>query len=222
MAATIVILEGDIDVTRLPRSCAAAKATGSRHYFTGRPCPNGHTAARFTSNNGCEECLKAQYRARYAADPEPFRERARRYAKHDPEGNRRRSRGWYARLSPERRQEITAASRERHAAARLELNRRWAAANPTRIRAYRRTTKARRRGAQAGDVVTAQEWMAIKEAAGGRCLRCGRAEPEITLTQDHVVPLSRGGRHRAENLQPLCGRCNRIKAARTIDYRMTT
>lgn len=33
-----------------------AKADGKRHYFTGRPCKNGHVAERYTSNGDCVEC----------------------------------------------------------------------------------------------------------------------------------------------------------------------
>lgn len=42
------------------------------------------------------------------------------------------------------------------------------------------------------------------------------------VTQDHVVPMSRGGRHEITNLQPLCQSCNSSKHTRTIDYRPGT
>lgn len=44
------------------------------------------------------------------------------------------------------------------------------------------------------------------------CPRCGRREPEIKLTRDHIRPLSRGGLNVPENIQPLCGECNQAKA----------
>jgi 5-methylcytosine-specific restriction endonuclease McrA len=46
-------------------------------------------------------------------------------------------------------------------------------------------------------------------------LCCGR--PEITL--DHIKPVSRGGKHTASNVQPLCKFCNSSKMTKTIDYR---
>jgi 5-methylcytosine-specific restriction endonuclease McrA len=73
--------------------------------------------------------------------------------------------------------------------------------------------------AKAGGSFTLQDWEALKAYYDYTCLRCGRQEPEIELTIDHVVPLSQGGRNSIENLQPLCRACNLSKHAKTIDYR---
>lgn len=35
---------------------AAAKASGAKHYFTGKPCLKGHVAPRLTSNSACMDC----------------------------------------------------------------------------------------------------------------------------------------------------------------------
>ncbi len=43
---------------------------------------------------------------------------------------------------------------------------------------------------------------------GGRCRRCAAGE-DIQL--DHIVPWSLGGEDTVDNLQCLCGRCNRAK-----------
>lgn len=44
---------------------------------------------------------------------------------------------------------------------------------------------------------------------GFQCKRCGRKDD---LNFDHIVPHSRGGDSSEENIQLLCGRCNRRKA----------
>lgn len=42
----------------------------------------------------------------------------------------------------------------------------------------------------------------------GRCVRCG-AEDDLQF--DHVIPIARGGGNAADNIQILCGDCNRLK-----------
>lgn len=38
------------------------------------------------------------------------------------------------------------------------------------------------------------------------CNICGKAD--VALTIDHIIPLSKGGTHTVENVQPLCVNCN--------------
>ena len=46
------------------------------------------------------------------------------------------------------------------------------------------------------------------------CLYCARGFEAMALTRDHVVPLSRGGRDRWENVVTACRRCNQHKGNR--------
>jgi 5-methylcytosine-specific restriction endonuclease McrA len=48
-----------------------------------------------------------------------------------------------------------------------------------------------------------------------RCLYCGRRFARNDLTRDHVLPTSRGGRDRWENVVAACRRCNWAKDNRT-------
>lgn len=64
-----------------------------------------------------------------------------------------------------------------------------------------------------------EAFAALKEQYGFTCLACGRAEPEIVLTIDHVVPVSLGGSNKISNLQPLCESCNNRKGDTVVDYR---
>ena len=47
------------------------------------------------------------------------------------------------------------------------------------------------------------------------CLYCGEHFPRNELTRDHVVPLSKGGRDRWENVVSACLHCNVRKGGRT-------
>jgi 5-methylcytosine-specific restriction endonuclease McrA len=49
------------------------------------------------------------------------------------------------------------------------------------------------------------------------CQYCGERLPRAKLTIDHVVPRSRGGETRWENVVAACGPCNRRKGNRTPD-----
>ncbi len=48
---------------------------------------------------------------------------------------------------------------------------------------------------------------------GGRCRQCGSAQD---LHFDHVIPWSKGGANTVQNIQILCGPCNRRKGADDI------
>jgi 5-methylcytosine-specific restriction endonuclease McrA len=58
---------------------------------------------------------------------------------------------------------------------------------------------------------TTSQWKELCVRHNHTCLGCGRKEPEIKLTRDHIIPLSKGGNDTIENIQPLCVSCNSSK-----------
>lgn len=153
----------------------------------------------------CKSCLNAWY-----SD----------YQKSHPEKSRARSLKW---------------SRENHDK-HLAINRKWRFENPgkdaeRKRRQYQenhekelekarvRNNKRRAHIVGNGGTITKEEWKWLKEFYNYTCLCCGRREPEIKLTLDHVLPLTMGGKNVIENAQPLCQPCNSSKHNKHIDYR---
>lgn len=58
---------------------------------------------------------------------------------------------------------------------------------------------------------TVEERKIIYDKSNGHCQLCGRKIPFDSMTLDHVIPLSKGGKDTMENIQPTCSVCNRIK-----------
>lgn len=96
---------------------------------------------------------------------------------------------------------------------------RWKAANTEVVNANTHRRRARLRGCT--EHHTAAEWEALKAACHYTCLCCGRQEPEIALTKDHVIPLADTANtsNAIWNIQPLCKSCNSAKWASARDYR---
>jgi 5-methylcytosine-specific restriction endonuclease McrA len=90
-------------------------------------------------------------------------------------------------------------------------------ANPERKHAIRHNRSARKK--KNGGTFTGAQWRALCDWFGNVCLCCGVSS---LLTIDHVVPVAKGGVNSIDNLQPLCGRCNARKCAKTTDYRDPT
>lgn len=65
---------------------------------------------------------------------------------------------------------------------------------------------------------TYNDWECLKEKYNYTCPCCHKTEPDIKLTEDHIIPLSSGGSDLIENIQPLCQSCNSKKQTKTIKY----
>lgn len=167
--------------------------------------------------------VKAKRREQYYADVESSREKNRAYylANRDRKQQQDRERDRRPTNREKRRTRVRdyyARNREREQALGRERVRRWRQSHQEEKAAQGRRRRARL--ALTPGSHTEAQWQALKAHYGYRCLRCGRREPEVALTRDHVIPLGLpGASDGIVNLQPLCGPCNAWKGRRAIDYR---
>lgn len=119
--------------------------------------------------------------------------------------------------NPEKRRKHCADWRKAHAETVKKNKANWSKANPDKAVTYQQRRRAQKYAN--GGSFTIAEWQALKAHFDYRCLCCSRAEPEIKLTVDHIIPVTLGGSNYIVNIQPLCKICNLSKGTKTIDYR---
>jgi len=155
-------------------------------------------------------------RAHQKTNPEKYIEAGRRYIKaHREEINTKAKERRQQNL--EHYREIGRKSYERHAEERRKYSIEYFKEHPEKSVAANNRRRALKVAAEGSH--TEQEWQELKAFYNYKCLCCGRQEPEIKLTRDHVLPLTQGGSDSIDNIQPLCARCNSKKTNKHIDYR---
>lgn len=195
----------------------------------------------------CKACVLAYQRARWQNDKEHMKEidarskekHGRKYYERYKEKNNARKRTRY-RTDEEYRERCKLYARKwgaEHYYRKAYVHKQWEKANQQRRKIYikrhqnkyreqyrelwvAQSAERRARQRNASGNFTRKEWQNLKRAWNYTCLCCGKSEPEIKLSQDHVVPLVLGGSNDIDNIQPLCVSCNSKKSGRYIDYRL--
>lgn len=121
------------------------------------------------------------------------------------------SRNWFNRLPEDRREAI----RIRH-----KLNSRKFRANPANrpiLKFYNKRAKDERKAlidSQSQPRITNAEWQSLIDVWENKCAYC-----EVFVdnpTQDHIVPLIKGGQHTMDNILPACTSCNLSKGSKDL------
>lgn len=175
-----------------------------------------HRRATGELHSRCKACLNVQRAAWRHANPDKQRAASAAWRTAHPEQVKTTLAAWRA-AHPDWYRLPNANYRSSHPDRQKSDNAAWRAANPGRMRAHK--VRRRQRIELADGHYTGAEWEALKARYGYRCLMCGRTEPDIKLTLDHVVPVSKGGTNDISNGQPLCVSCNSRKHTQTLDLR---
>lgn len=156
----------------------------------------------------CKPCAQAATARWRAANPDK--------AKWKPGSGKRWPRPAWKRRDYYRRHRDAVLARnrgsyERHRGKHASRVAEYRAANPDKLRLWRKVWNARRR---AVGRLTPADVTAVFERWGHACIYCGTPDE---LTIDHVVPIVRGGTNDPRNLRPACMKCNRRKNAKDVD-----
>lgn len=205
-----------------------AQAQGLPHYFTGKPCPNGHIDVRYVTSYACKSCA-IEHHQRYRKYEEFQQKEANYkagYRKKHGEKNRDYAK-WYWRNHPNAKAN-NQASKARN---RDAINERQRAANHTPEQAEKAKIHRRRMYLKFRDdcIARAKDRRGVIKGAEGRfrksdielilrlqhekCAEC-RCSLKNGYHVDHIMPLSLGGSNWPKNLQCLCPSCNMQKHAK--------
>lgn len=185
-----------------------AREAGLIHYFTGKPCRNGHIVARYVSTRRCVQCALNGSGLWRGKNPE-FLDHLCRNKKLGRDGRwiltsrdltNERARNRYAENPSKRRLSALL----------------WQVKNPDKVRA--KTHRRRARKINAEGTHTAEDIQRIYKLQNGKCGNCRRNLSKYYQV-DHILALSKGGTNWPRNLQILCKKCNCSKnASDPIDW----
>jgi 5-methylcytosine-specific restriction endonuclease McrA len=142
------------------------------------------------------------------------REKAARRRELHPEETKAANRAYYRQNADRLNAARSAWDQDNHEKS-IETHRVWRLAHPAAsvlMDAKRRAAKCANTPIE--DMLTSTEWLAILAQADGHCAYCGK---EARLTLDHVISLSKGGKHSRDNVVPACGHCNSSKGNKTLE-----
>ena len=205
----------------LPKTAKEAKASGSMHYFTGKPCIHGHVCARYSRTWMCVECSRLSHERWAAENPEKKLESGKKSWHANLEA-RHAGQTVYRLANLEKIAAQKKAWSEKNADHKRAKRREWGIqkrdmdnsakyAWEKRNRDYRRTVDHQRRNAEGK--FTRDDMQKMFSEQCGRCKSCD-ADISSGYEIDHIMPISKGGTNWPSNLQLLCKPCNRSKGSK--------
>ena len=191
-----------MDYSEYPADRATAKATGAKHYYTGKPCTRGHVALRKTKGS-CVECMKEDW----ALD------NAKRSEKPKSEASKAAGRRYYEK----NKEAVKARANARPKNEVTEYKRKYKEANPELYKALVSVRKRRHRAATP-KWVTAEQKLAMRQMYL-QAMELTKLTGERYVV-DHIVPLISDevcGLHVPWNLRVITQEENLKKSNKLLD-----
>lgn len=161
--------------------------------------PGLHAKQQKHWREGNPEAAKAIKRRCYINNADKYREASRMWRKQNPEKAKDLDRRNNARIDPIINR------------ARIKA---WRKRNPHKYTAQVALRRARKKNAPSIEKIDRE---ALFNRDGWICWLCGQPVTIDTVSLDHVIPLSRGGAHTADNLRTAHRLCNSRKGAKIIN-----
>lgn len=157
---------------------------------------------------------------RYYENPQKFSDNARKWRANNAERHREIKRRWYLE-NAEYAKMYSQRWREENPDRAKDTLRKWREANPDRVAAHSREYRVRKQSAIVDTDISVE---GLRNLHGDDCAYCGgtlvfhKSETynPLTVTIDHVIPISRGGQHSWENTVLACWSCNSSKRDRLL------
>jgi 5-methylcytosine-specific restriction endonuclease McrA len=171
-------------------------------------CFYKHKAGKYGYQAWCKECFNKNIKARYYKNFEKIRETKKEYYKANFKKINESQRVYYY-ANKERFKESKKAYRQANLERRKKYYKEYTLANPEKMRDK---SSARRAKVLSNGVfkITNKE---LKKLYNSSCLYCGSKKD---IQMDHIIPISKGGRHSIGNLAPACGKCNQSKGGKLL------
>lgn len=171
------------------------KAIENKHvtYFGGKDCKHCGGGERYTSSGNCVPCEKLKVKSKV-------------------------DNGYYSRHYEQNKVVILEKQKayyKDNAEIRKETTKKWQSNNKEKVSFYKMSNKAMRRAKTSSGISGADLalWAMSQDKVCAYCY----CDCENDYHIDHVIPLSKGGEHQAENLAIACPTCNLRKSSKDAD-----
>jgi len=181
--------------TRVCKECGIIRPLSDYHLSRGKP------------RRVCKYCVSAKFKQRYNTDSD-FKNRIVTNAKQYHENNKEA----HCEQMRNRHAERYSTDEQYRKSWNIRRRQRYKLDEAYRLKMLSLNHN-RRATLNASGIISESDWLSILMYYNNACAYCGSTK---ALEQDHIIPLSKGGRNTPDNLVPACASCNRSKGARDL------